>query len=217
MLHDLDRTLEKLIYERGKLKKSEIDIAFEQPTGEWSAGLGRPTINCWCFDLRENVKLRNMEMNVQRNGRQARVSLPPMRIDVAYLVTAWANRPEDEHRLLWRALGALAGIPILRPENCEGALREQPYDMPLKVAQTPEGISGMSDLWSVLDNQMRTGFIASATMALDTERGFDAPLVFEAEVGIGQTSRPQDRVLDGKPDMVITFNAGESDDSAEEE
>ena len=39
MLHDLDRTIENILVERGKLTKGEIDIAFEQPTSEWSATL----------------------------------------------------------------------------------------------------------------------------------------------------------------------------------
>jgi hypothetical protein len=70
MLHDFDKTLEKLLLQQGNL--SDIEISFEQPTREWSGRLNRPTLNCFCFDLRENLKLRNMEMQTTVNGNRAR-------------------------------------------------------------------------------------------------------------------------------------------------
>jgi hypothetical protein len=53
MLHDLDKTLERIIIADGNLRPNEVDIAFEQPSRDWSSRLSRPTVNCWCFDLRE--------------------------------------------------------------------------------------------------------------------------------------------------------------------
>ena len=32
---------------------------------EWSARLSRPTLNCWAYDVRENIKLRNFEMRAE--------------------------------------------------------------------------------------------------------------------------------------------------------
>lgn len=214
MLHDLDSTLKTLIIERGRINRNEIDVVFDAPTSEWSSSLSRPTINCWCYDLRENVKLRNMQHNVTRNGRQARVSLPPMRLDVTYLVTAWATRPEDEHRLLWRALGALTQVAKLKPESCQGSLRQQPFDLPVTVAQMGAQSINMSDLWSVLDNQMRLGFTVLVTLAHNTERGFDAPLVLEAQVGVGQSHNPPDETLHA---LDITIKAGKPDETPDNE
>ncbi len=203
MIQDLDKTIEKLIYERGKLNRNEIDISFEQPTGEWSARLNRPTLSCWCYDLRENVKLRSMDMNVtQRDANNARISLRPLRYDVMYLVTAWARRIEDEHQLIWRALGALVQVPKLDPDECEGALRDQAFDIPLVVANVTDRMPSMTDLWSVLDNQMRLGFSLVATLALDSGRGFDAPLVFERVIGVGQAEHPEERRLTVPDDEI---------------
>ena len=200
MLHDLDRTIEKILIERGSLNKGEIDISFEQPTSEWSATLSRPTINCWAFDLRENLKLRSMEMEVTRqmSGRkkQANIRLVPLRFDVSYLITAWARKAEDEHQLLWRALGALVHFLALTPDQCEGTLKDQPYDMPVMVAQVTEAASNMTDLWSVLDNQMRMGFTFVTTVALDPQRILDAPLVLEGRLIFGQAFRPQTETID---------------------
>jgi hypothetical protein len=206
MIQDLDKTLEKLIYERGRLNRNEIDISFEQPTGEWSARLNRPTLNCWGFDLRENVKLRSMDMTATQRDNHARIALRPLRYDLMYLITAWARRIEDEHQLLWRALGALVQVPRLDPNECEGGLRDQMFDIPLVVGNITDRMPSMTDLWSVLDNQMRLGFTLVVTLALDSGRGFDAPLVLEKQVTVGQAQHPEDRVISA-PDVVIRQQA----------
>jgi hypothetical protein len=215
MLHDLNRTLEKLLIERGKIDKGEIDIAFELPNAEWASRLARPSINCWCYDLRENVKLRNMEMNVTRNQdtRRATLRLPPRRYDVTYLVTAWARRVEDEHQLLWRALGALAQNTVLTPDDCEGELREQPYELPMQLAQQGETGVNITDLWSVLQSEMRLGFNLVVTLALDTQRVFDTPLVLEAQFGVGQRADAPKRELQARDREFVIRQKRESDDN----
>ncbi|GAB4440012.1 MAG: DUF4255 domain-containing protein [Anaerolineae bacterium] len=192
MIQDLDETLKKLLVEKGKLNAGEIDITFDQPNGEWAAGLSRPTLNCWLFDVRENRELRSMEWEVTRtnDNRSGKLRLPPLRFDLTYLVTAWTRKVEDEHQLLWRALGALSQTRALDPDTCEGALRDQAYDIPVQVGQTSEAIQSMSDLWSVLDNEMRAGFLVKLTLALEADRGFDAPLVLESRVSVGQAEEP---------------------------
>ncbi len=190
MLHDLDKTLENLIIKEGNLPKGEIDVSFEQPTGEWSSRLSRPTLNCWCYDLRENFKLRTMNRQVDRNDRTMKSSFPPRRIDLSYLVTAWARKIEDEHQLLWRALAALKRFPELKPADCEGGLRYQTRNIPMTVATVVDALPNVVDLWSVLDNQMRLGFFLTATVELDTEIGFESPLVLESIIRVGQNIQP---------------------------
>lgn len=198
MLHDLDRTIEKLLRERGGLKENDIDISFEQPSSEWSASINRPTINCWAFDLRENTKLRSMNMQVDRDLKKkvANLRMVPMRLDVSYLITAWARKAEDEHQLLWRTLAALAHYMALSPDMCEGVLKEQPFDLPLQVAQITEAATNMTDLWSVLDNEMKMGFTLATTLALDLQRVLEAPLVFEGRLRFGQTEDPTTKRID---------------------
>jgi hypothetical protein len=198
MLHDLDRTIEKLLRDRGGLKENDIDISFEQPTSEWSATISRPTINCWAFDLRENIKLRSMNMQVERDQKKKIVNLRmvPMRVDVTYLITAWARKAEDEHQLLWRALAALAHYMALSQDMCEGVLKDQPYELPLLVAQITEAANNMTDLWSVLDNEMKMGFTLATTLALDLQRVLEAPLVLEGRLRFGQSEDPTTERID---------------------
>lgn len=189
MIYDLDRLLENIIYTHARLNRSDVDIAFDQPTGIWSAALSRPTVNCWLYDLRENRELRNREWKTNAAQGQAQKRIAPLRFDLTYLITIWTNKVEDEHQLLWRVLAALSRSSLIDPQSAEaeGMLREQPYKIPVKVAQVNESAMTLSDIWSVLDNQMRTGFNVTVTLALDTARGFDAPLVLAADIALGQT------------------------------
>ncbi len=191
MLEDLDKTFEKLIKEGGNLG-GDIDISFEMPNREWSARLSRPTLNCFCFDLRENPRLRHVDREVTRNGTNGRITLPPRRIDLTYLVTAWARKIEDEHRLLWRAFGVFKRTPMLARSRTEGALRYSSVDIPLVTADfsPPNERHNLIELWSVLDNQMRLGFLVTATVEFDTARLEDVPLVLEASFNVGQSERP---------------------------
>jgi len=217
MLQDLDRTIEKLIITEGKLNRDEIEVSFDQPTGDWSSRLSRPTINCWCFDLRENMKYRSMERQVSKDNHTGQVRFPPRRYDVTYLVTAWARKTEDEHQLLWRALGALRRVPILSPERGEGTVRYHTKDIPLLVATFPEGNPiNFIDLWSVLGNEMRLGFSVTATVELDLEFGFDAPLILEAFVRVGQSDAPADRKLSAL-DVELILKADKPEDENSKE
>ncbi len=216
MLHDLNKTVEKLLIKRGNLTPNQIDISFEQPNGQWSARLSRPTISCWCFDLRENLKLRNSNLNTSRNGDHGIRSIPARRMDLTYLITAWAGKIEDEHQLLWRALAALKPVTSLSPSECEGMLRYQSRDVPLLVADTSNTSINLVDLWGVLDNQMRLGFTLIATVELDLELSIESPLVFEATIRVGSSDDPTQQTLNegGREELKIKPKPGQKPPSA---
>lgn len=217
MLHDLDKTFENILRDRGQIPRSAIDIEFEMPTSEWSARLSRPTINIWCFDVRENLKLRTMEKGrVRYEGTTAMRSIPPRRMDITYLVTAWANKPEDEHQLLWRALATLKAVSLLRPDDCEGELQYQNHDIRLLVADMSEPKANFTDLWSVVDNQMRLGFPITATVELETDMGFEAPVTLSTTVSIGETFDATNRQID-KDDVDIKHEGDVEDIPTNEE
>jgi hypothetical protein len=211
MIQDLDKTLEKLVFERGKLPRTDFDVSFNQPTREWSSKLNRPTINLWLYDLRENAKLRSKEMVIERQRERGRVEMRPvpLRFSVNYLVTAWTSRVEDEHWLLWRALAALCGLQTLNPDDCEGALQRQPYDIPFQVAQEGDSALSFVDLWSVLDNDMRPGFTLAITLALDTEFMLDMPMVREGRIVFGQAEQPLDQEITMPEDFDLAVPRAE--------
>jgi len=216
VLYDLNKSLEKILIQRGNITPNQIDISFEQPNGQWSARLSRPTLNCWCFDLHENIKLRTVTPTTSRNGNQGQRAYPARRIDLTYLITAWASKIEDEHQLLWRALAALKRVPVLEAKECEGLLRYQTHDVPLLVADTSSTSINLVDLWGVLDNQMRLGFTLTATVELDVELSIEAPLVLEATIRLGSSDEPERHELNegGREELKIKPKPGQKPPSA---
>ena len=60
MIDEIDEAIRQLLSKELPIRNSEIDIAFDMPKREWSARLSRPTLNLYLYDVRENVKMRQM-------------------------------------------------------------------------------------------------------------------------------------------------------------
>jgi hypothetical protein len=58
------------------------------------------------------------------------------------------------------------------------------------------------DLWSVLENQMRLGFVLVATVELDIRFGFDVPLVLEGIFRVGESDVPEKRQFTRPPEEI---------------
>src|ERR687886_564614 len=131
MFADLDETIRELLIKNVPIDLTEVDISFEAPDREWSGRLSRPTVNCFLYDVRENLDLRQTDWEQQRQNGTARGRRLPARIDATYQVTVWARAPEDEHRLLWRVMAALFRNQAIQADLLHGELKDQPF--PLKA------------------------------------------------------------------------------------
>src|SRR5688572_2720411 len=67
VLDDLDETIKTVLRERGGLPTAEVDIAFDAPDREWSGRINRPTVNCYLYDIRENLELRESGWTTERD------------------------------------------------------------------------------------------------------------------------------------------------------
>ena len=189
MIDDLDEALRDLLTRDLPINSNEVDIAFDQPTREWVSRLSRPTLNLFMHDMRENNKLRTQQPylgNSVNGGLMATVSPSPVRLDVHYMITAWANDPSDEHRLLGRTLMVLYRYKALPEEFQYGQLEADEYDILLKVAQYDQR-DIRRDIWSMLDNEMRPIIDLTVTLAIEPYADWDVPLVRETEITFGQT------------------------------
>ncbi|CAA9528735.1 MAG: hypothetical protein AVDCRST_MAG73-731 [uncultured Thermomicrobiales bacterium] len=186
MLNDLDETLKALLRERGGLAADEIDIAFEAPDREWSARVGKPTVNCYLYDIRENLQLRETDWIVERaeNGRLTTKRQPPRRFDLSYVCTAWTSDIEDEHRLLWRVLATLIRHPELPTGLLRGDLAASEYPIRTLVAQPDGLLRDPADVWSALDNRIRPSVNFVATLPLADMDPFTAPLTLTKRIGL---------------------------------
>jgi hypothetical protein len=208
MLHELDEVLRQLLIREIPIKNGEVDIAFDQPEREWSTRLSRPTLNLFLHDIRENLKLRAsqqwlIEHNPDGTATQRRT---PVRVDLHYMITAWANEPDDEHNLLARALMALFRQPHLPQDLLPDSLKDQPTPIPLRVAQEDE-LRNVADVWNALDNEMRPSIALTVTLALDPYLPLTTPLVRTRELRIGQSAEPLSETLvqEFGPDVFWTI------------
>lgn len=185
MINDLDETIRQMILRKGVFAPDSVAVTFEQPTADWAAGLTRPTINCYLYDLRENLELRSAEWLVEHNDKGVASKRPaPRRYDLSYLITVWTqNQIEDEHAILWRVLAVLSNHPTLPVEACQGDLKRQPYPILTQTAQPSMAIENMPDLWGVMENQLRPSLNYVVTLAMEREVRFTAPLVVTRRLG----------------------------------
>ena len=76
-------------------------MVFDAPTKDWAARRTTPTIDVYLYDIREDLRRRQLGMTGVRDAEGKVVShrQPPRFFKLSYLLTAWTQRPEDEHRL----------------------------------------------------------------------------------------------------------------------
>lgn len=178
MIQDVDDTLKELLVQRGGIDTTAIDIKFDMPSREWSAAVTKPTINLFLYDIRENHELRSAQRTIARNaantvGTETRA---PMRMDLAYLITAWTTDIADEHQLLGGVLATLLRFPIVPPEVLKGAMQTQPVPLQAWVAQ-PERTPSPWEFWGHMDHGMKAGLNFVLTASFEPFAAVDAKLV----------------------------------------
>ena len=188
MIDDLDEALRELLIREMPINDNEVEISFDQPTRDWASRLSRPTINIFMLDIRENNKLRTQHpyFGVDSNGGSATISQGAVRVDIHYMVTAWANDPSDEHRILGRLLMVLYRYRALPDDLNMGQLPVDDYEIIMRVAQHDQRDRRKDEIWSMLDNELRPVIDLACTIAIEPFEAWTVPLVTETEVSFGQ-------------------------------
>jgi hypothetical protein len=209
MIADLDETIRQLLIDDLPITNGEIDVNFDQPKRDWSSRISKPTINLFLYDVRENNVLRQHQWE-RLNGSSGRdiasLKRTPMRVDCSYIMTAWAADVEDEHRLLTRTMLTLFRHPTLPNHRLVGSLQNPPYEIQARVARHDK-LTDPSDLWNVMDNEIRPGISYVITLALDPWQEITAPIVRTRTLRFGEAQhlpynpglRPDDR----RTDLVV--------------
>ena len=207
MIADLDETLRQLLIAEIPVKNGEVEISFDQPKREWSGRLSRPSINLFLYDVRENNVLRQHQWErLPDNGDgRAHLKRSPFRVDCFYMLTIWAAEPDDEHRLLTRAMLALFRFPIL-PEDClVGSLKSPPFEIQARLA-AHDRLTNPAEVWSSLDNELRPSVSYVVTLALDPWKEISGPVVKTLTLRTGETlTLPRKWVLrqDSEPGETV--------------
>lgn len=115
-ISNVDAGLERMVRARLPLPEEIGDVAFDAPSGAWSAQLSRITVNLFLYDVqRSAMPSRAATLRPQEDGPLLRRRPQPM-IRLGYLVSAWAGSPRDEHQLLGDLVSMLACTEVIPEE-----------------------------------------------------------------------------------------------------
>ncbi len=181
MIHEVDQALMTLI-RRESLTGDGVDVVFEAPTRDWAARRNAPTLDVYLYDIREDLRRRERGVlnEYGDDGRIAGRRLPPRYVKLAYLVTAWTQRPEDEHRLLSAVLAAFLRHEKLPDDTLSGGLADIGLPVAVTVALPPPEDRSWSDVWTALGGELKPSLDVQVSAPIDTGVRYEtAPLVRE--------------------------------------
>ncbi|MEE6272912.1 DUF4255 domain-containing protein [Georgenia sp. MJ206] len=156
MIPEIDDALRELVRTEA-LKDSDVEVVFDAPTTDWAARRNSPTVNMYLYDLREDLRWRARGFEEQRgpDGMVIGRITPPRHYKLSYLVTAWTQRPEDEHRLLDTLLRCFLRHEVLPAETLGGGIASSGGRIPITVGLPPPEDRGFADVWSALGGQLK--------------------------------------------------------------
>lgn len=189
MIHEVDEALRRLVREEA-LRGSDIDVVFDAPTKDWSARRNAPTVNLYLYDLREDLRRRQRGLINEYDPTGTRVVArhqPPRHIKLSYLLTAWTQRAEDEHRLLSSLLATFLRYEAVPPTLLGGRLGELGLPVPLTVALPPPEDRSFADVWSALGGELKPSLdiVVSAPVDAGAVRPAGPPAEAGLEVALG--------------------------------
>jgi hypothetical protein len=187
MIHDVDKLLEGIV-RRDALNGSAVELVFEAPTKDWVARRSGPAVDLYLYDIREDLERRVPAWEDVKDG-EGKVKdrrLPPRRYRLAYLVTAWTQRPEDEHRLLSALLSCFIRNAMLKPSELDGTLAEADLPLYIDVAQPPTQDRSLADVWSALGGELKPSLdvVVTAPMVVARSAPFGPPVLLGPTIGL---------------------------------
>ncbi|MER5745075.1 MULTISPECIES: DUF4255 domain-containing protein [unclassified Streptomyces] len=183
MIHEVDEGLRLLLIDSG-LQESGVDLVFDAPTKEWSARRNAPTISVFLHRIREDATRRRTGTAEEHDDEGMVVGwrTPPRWFELTYLVTAWTNHPQDEHRLLSEVLRCLVRSDVLPDRMRTGSLAELGLSVEIEAAGPGFDGPSASDVWSALGGELKAAIDLRVWAPLAGERTQAGPPVTEGLV-----------------------------------
>jgi hypothetical protein len=156
VIQDVDESLRALV-KRDALNGGDVEIAFDAPTKEWAARRNAPTVDIYLYDIREDVRRREVIWEPVRDdtGKVTGRRPPPRSFKLSYLVTAWTQRPEDEHRLLSALLACFVRNETIPKDMLAGVLATSNQPLLVTIALPPPQDRSLSDVWTALGGELK--------------------------------------------------------------
>ena len=213
MIHEVDSALRALV-ER-EIGTRDVEVVFDAPTREWAGRRNSPTIDVYLYDIREDLRRRERGMHNEYGpgNRVVARTLPPRHFKLSYLVTAWTQRPEDEHRLLSSLLTCFLRHEALPAELITGPLAETGLPVPMTIALPPPEDRAFADVWSALGGELKPSVDVVVSVPVDTGQRYEAgpPVRVPAVIDVGgSTGWPPPERKGGIPLHLRERAGGES-------
>ncbi|WP_285031733.1 DUF4255 domain-containing protein [Mycolicibacterium sp. lyk4-40-TYG-92] len=198
VISDVDEALKKLISSEA-VNHADVEVVFDAPTKDWAARRSGPTIDVYLYDIREDLRRRERGMiNEYRENIVVSRHLPPRYFKLSYLVAAWTQRPEDEHRLLASLLRCFLRYEALPQHVLSESLRGMGLPVPVSVALPPPEDRSFADVWTALGGELKPSLDVVVTTPIDTGRHFlaAAPVKFPPTLtlqGLADSAPPETR------------------------
>jgi hypothetical protein len=158
---NVDAGLERMVRERLPLPEEIGDVVFDAPTSTWSAQLSRITVSMFLYDVRRSSQpSRSATARVDADGRGLRRRPQPM-VELAYLVSAWAGSPRDEHQLLGDLVSMVAGT-----DSIPAALFPVEMSTSVTLAMGDDRNTGR-ELWSGIGGGLKASVTLLVTVGAD--------------------------------------------------
>ncbi len=169
MISVVDDALREIV-RGGALEGSDVDVVFDAPTKDWAARRNAPTVDIYLYDIREDLRRRENGWSETRTPDGTIVSRKPTPryFKLSYLVTAWVQRPEDEHRLLDSLLRGFLRHDRLPPAMVTGLLAEPGLVVPMTVGLPPPEDRAFADVWSALGGELKPSLDIVVVAPVDT-------------------------------------------------
>jgi hypothetical protein len=196
MIHDVDAAIRTLL--RRDAVNGDVEVVFDAPTREWAVKRSSPTVDVFLFDIREDTGRRRVEPEPVRDdvgvviGRRR----PPRRYRLSYLVTAWTQRAEDEHRLLSAVLSSFISHEEVPRDVLEGPLAEQSLPLFVSIGLPPPPERSIGEIWSAMGGELKPSLelVLSVPFVLPETRHAGPPVLeeprFEFEDAAGRRDGP---------------------------
>lgn len=197
MINDVDQTLEEIV-RNDVLNGANVEVSFEAPSKDWAARRSGPALNFYLYDITEDMSLRDRSVKEIRNdqGRVVDRRTADRRFRLAYLVTAWTQRPQDEHRLLASVLSCFLALEALPANRLQGTLPDADGPLRVTVGLPLPKDRQLSDIWSALGGELKASLDLVVTAPFPVGKTFEVgKLVTEPPVlGIRGADNQHERV-----------------------
>jgi hypothetical protein len=176
MIAQVDDALHELVTGEA-LRGTDLDVVFDAPTKDWAARRNAPTVNLYLYDIREDVRRRPAGYLEERDPDSGAVVMrrpAPRFFKLSYLVTAWTQRPEDEHRLLDNLLRTFLQYDALPDHLVVGQLAEPREPVKVTIGLPPPEDRAFADVWSALGGELKPSLDLVVFAPMWTGREFPA-------------------------------------------